>query len=150
MALQCPTADVRCITFGSPRVGNAAFCEAFKWVTTGALMLNACLPQLPWVCVACLAKQDSGHPAPAVHLTSPAGSLLAVRPPVRIILLLLCVCTSWGLCTLKAAGVSQLGALPTVAQVAGKVGMSCPHLFMRQIFMSPHHLFMSHIPAGHP
>eukprot|EP00891_Asterochloris_glomerata_P009139 jgi/Astpho2/9139/Aster-07787 len=32
MALQCPTADVRCITFGSPRVGNAAFCEAFKWL----------------------------------------------------------------------------------------------------------------------
>ena len=30
MALQCPTADVRCVTFGSPRVGNAAFCEAFR------------------------------------------------------------------------------------------------------------------------
>ena len=30
MALQCPTADVRCITFGSPKVGNAAFTEVFR------------------------------------------------------------------------------------------------------------------------
>ena len=30
MALQCPTADVRCITFGSPKAGNAAFTEAFR------------------------------------------------------------------------------------------------------------------------
>ncbi len=29
-ALQCPTADVRCITFGSQLVGNAAFAEAFR------------------------------------------------------------------------------------------------------------------------
>ncbi|DBA83613.1 hypothetical protein WJX77_012231 [Trebouxia sp. C0004] len=31
-ALQCPTADVRCITFGSPLTGNAAFAEAFRWL----------------------------------------------------------------------------------------------------------------------
>ncbi|KAL0043790.1 hypothetical protein WJX82_000576 [Trebouxia sp. C0006] len=31
-ALQCPTADVRCITFGSQLVGNAAFAEAFRWL----------------------------------------------------------------------------------------------------------------------
>ena len=31
-ALQCPTADVRCITFGSQLVGNAAFANAFRWV----------------------------------------------------------------------------------------------------------------------
>ena len=30
MALQCPTADVRCVTFGSPKVGNAAFTEVFR------------------------------------------------------------------------------------------------------------------------
>ena len=30
MALQCPTADVRCITFGSPKVGNAAFTEVYR------------------------------------------------------------------------------------------------------------------------
>lgn len=29
-ALQCPTADVRCITFGSQLVGNAAFANAFR------------------------------------------------------------------------------------------------------------------------
>ena len=29
-ALQSPTSDVRCITFGAPRVGNAAFVEAFR------------------------------------------------------------------------------------------------------------------------
>ena len=29
-ALQCPTADVRCITFGSQLVGNGAFAEAFR------------------------------------------------------------------------------------------------------------------------
>ena len=73
MALQCPTADVRCITFGSPRVGNAAFCEAFKWVTAGALLLTACMPKLPQSYVDCLDNGDSGQPA---HLTSPAKSLL--------------------------------------------------------------------------
>ena len=62
MALQCPTADVRCVTFGSPRVGNSAFCEAFKWVSTGALLLNACTPKLPWDCLAYLAKRDSREP----------------------------------------------------------------------------------------
>ncbi|KAL3130729.1 hypothetical protein ABBQ38_000076 [Trebouxia sp. C0009 RCD-2024] len=31
-ALQCPTADVRCITFGSQLVGNAAFGNAFRWL----------------------------------------------------------------------------------------------------------------------
>ena len=41
MALQCPTADVRCMSFGSPKVGNAAFCEAFRWVTKGALLVSA-------------------------------------------------------------------------------------------------------------
>ena len=30
MALQCPSADVRCITFGSPKAGNAAFTEVFR------------------------------------------------------------------------------------------------------------------------
>ena len=30
-ALQCPTADVRCITFGSQLVGNAAFAESFRY-----------------------------------------------------------------------------------------------------------------------
>ena len=29
-ALQCPTADVRCITFGSQLVGNSAFANAFR------------------------------------------------------------------------------------------------------------------------
>ena len=29
-ALQSPTSDVRCITFGAPHVGNAAFVEAFR------------------------------------------------------------------------------------------------------------------------
>ena len=28
--LQSPTSDVRCITFGAPNVGNAAFVEAFR------------------------------------------------------------------------------------------------------------------------
>lgn len=32
-ALQCPTADVRCITFGSQLVGNAAFADAFRCAT---------------------------------------------------------------------------------------------------------------------
>ncbi len=30
-ALQCPTADVRCITFGAPMVGNPAFVQMFKY-----------------------------------------------------------------------------------------------------------------------
>ena len=29
-ALQSPTSDVRCITFGAPHSGNAAFVEAFR------------------------------------------------------------------------------------------------------------------------
>ena len=29
-ALQSPTSDVRCITFGAPNVGNAAFVDAFR------------------------------------------------------------------------------------------------------------------------
>ena len=28
--LQWPTADIRCITFGAPRVGNSQFVEAFR------------------------------------------------------------------------------------------------------------------------
>lgn len=32
-ALQSPTSDVRCITFGAPHVGNAAFVEAFRFVS---------------------------------------------------------------------------------------------------------------------
>ena len=47
MALQCPTADVRCMTFGSPRVGNSAFCEAFRWMTRGALLVGVCMPKQP-------------------------------------------------------------------------------------------------------
>lgn len=35
-ALQCPTADVRCITFGSQLVGNAAFANAFRSVLLDA------------------------------------------------------------------------------------------------------------------
>jgi dienelactone hydrolase len=31
-ALQSPTSDVRCITFGAPCVGNAAFVEAYRYV----------------------------------------------------------------------------------------------------------------------
>ncbi|CAK0771966.1 hypothetical protein CVIRNUC_003915 [Coccomyxa viridis] len=31
-ALQSPTSDVRCITFGAPHSGNAAFVEAFRWL----------------------------------------------------------------------------------------------------------------------
>ena len=31
-AVQWPTADVRCITFGSQLVGNAAFAESFRYV----------------------------------------------------------------------------------------------------------------------
>ena len=29
-ALQCPTADTRCITFGSPTIGNPTFVQLFK------------------------------------------------------------------------------------------------------------------------
>eukprot|EP00884_Botryococcus_braunii_P010106 jgi/Botrbrau1/19097/Bobra.0077s0011.1 len=32
VALQCPTADVRCITFGAPLSGNHAFANVFKWL----------------------------------------------------------------------------------------------------------------------
>ncbi|KAK9842880.1 hypothetical protein WJX74_003838 [Apatococcus lobatus] len=31
-ALQCPTADTRCITFGAPMVGNPSFVQLFKWL----------------------------------------------------------------------------------------------------------------------
>ncbi|KAK9818390.1 hypothetical protein WJX72_011847 [[Myrmecia] bisecta] len=31
-ALQSPTADVRCITFGAPKVGNSAFAQVFRWL----------------------------------------------------------------------------------------------------------------------
>lgn len=33
LAVRYPTADVRCITFGAPRVGNDKFNEAFRWLT---------------------------------------------------------------------------------------------------------------------
>ena len=32
-ALQCPTADVRCITFGAPTAGNLAFAHTFRYIT---------------------------------------------------------------------------------------------------------------------
>lgn len=32
VALQFPTADVRCVTFGAPRVGNGAFASVL-WIT---------------------------------------------------------------------------------------------------------------------
>ena len=50
MALQCPTADVRCMSFGSPKVGNAAFCDAFRCVIKGALLVGACMVKLVWGC----------------------------------------------------------------------------------------------------
>ncbi|KAK9866652.1 hypothetical protein WJX84_004627 [Apatococcus fuscideae] len=31
-ALQCPTADTRCITFGAPMIGNSSFVQLFKWL----------------------------------------------------------------------------------------------------------------------
>ena len=30
-ALQCPTADTRCITFGAPMIGNSSFVQLFKY-----------------------------------------------------------------------------------------------------------------------
>ncbi|KAK9818137.1 hypothetical protein WJX72_007701 [[Myrmecia] bisecta] len=31
-ALQSPTADVRCISFGAPKIGNSAFAQVFRWL----------------------------------------------------------------------------------------------------------------------
>ncbi|BDA46012.1 probable lipase at C-terminar half [Coccomyxa sp. Obi] len=39
-ALQSPTSDVRCITFGSPNVGNAAFAEVFRWVVGNSYRMS--------------------------------------------------------------------------------------------------------------
>ena len=36
-ALQSPTSDVRCVTFGAPNVGNAAFVDAFRRAALGCL-----------------------------------------------------------------------------------------------------------------
>ena len=38
-ALQYPMADIRCITFGSPRVGNKAFKRAFHTLVGTSLRL---------------------------------------------------------------------------------------------------------------
>lgn len=38
-ALQSPTSDVRCITFGAPHSGNAAFVEAFRCVRAPSMRI---------------------------------------------------------------------------------------------------------------
>ena len=40
-ALQSPTSDVRCITFGAPHSGNAAFVEAFRYAWAPSMRMAA-------------------------------------------------------------------------------------------------------------
>jgi hypothetical protein len=47
-ALQCPTADVRCITFGAPLSGNAAFVEVFRCAMDLGFHLLRVLEQYAW------------------------------------------------------------------------------------------------------
>lgn len=44
--LQWPTANVRCLTFGSPRVGTRALAQAVQWLTQASY--RTVLPADPW------------------------------------------------------------------------------------------------------
>ena len=90
MALQCPTADVRCMSFGSPKVGNAAFCEAFRWVTAVALLVGACMSKLAWGCRAWMWRPVVLLPS-RQHQQAAVSHLLGGML-VRTVLLLLCAC----------------------------------------------------------